>query len=79
MKCRFCDSNNIHTSRWQGLDIFMLPLLCLPMRCHDCIKRDHRSLFKVLRIRSEERARRRKQDLEADSANRNDALQSEKP
>lgn len=56
----------------------MLPLLCLPMRCHDCIKRDHRNMFVALRARSEERERRRMRDLEADSVDRNDTLRSEK-
>ena len=76
MKCRFCDSINIHTSRWQGQDIFSLLLLQLPMRCHDCIKRDHRNLFLVLRARSEERERRRKRDLEEDSVDQNGAVRS---
>jgi hypothetical protein len=65
MKCRFCDSVNIRTSRWQGQDIFWLLFLMLPMRCHDCIKRDYRSMFLVLRARSAERNRRRKEELQA--------------
>jgi len=76
MKCRFCDSPNIHSSRWQGHDIFMLLFLQFPVRCHDCIKRDHRNLFLVLRARSRDRELRRKQDLEADSVDRNDAVRS---
>lgn len=78
MKCRFCDSPNIRTSRWQGQDIFMLPFFMLPMRCHDCIKRDYRNLFSVLKARSAERERRRLQDLEANSSSSNDALSGQK-
>ena len=76
MKCRFCYSTNIHTSRWQGLDIFMLPLLLLPMRCHDCIKRDHRNMFLVLQARSKQRDRRQKRDLESNSVDQSDAVRS---
>ena len=54
----------------------MLPLLLLPMRCHDCIKRDYRNLFLVLRAHSKERERRRKLDMEADSVDRNNAVRS---
>jgi len=78
MKCRFCDSANIRTSRWQGEDLFWLLLLRLPMRCHDCIRRDHRNLFLVLRARSAEREHRQQEDLEADSVGRNDALSGQK-
>jgi len=76
MKCRFCDSTNIHTSRWQGMDFFMLPLLLLPMRCHDCIKRDHRNMFLVLQAHSKERERRRRRELESDAVNRSNAVGS---
>ena len=78
MKCRFCDSANIRTSRWQGQDLFMLPFFQLPMRCHDCIKRDYRNIFTVLKARSAERERRRKQDLEDESSDRNAALTGQK-
>jgi hypothetical protein len=56
----------------------MVPLLQLPMRCHDCIKRDYRSIFLVLRARSAERELRRKRDLEDESSDRNDALSGQK-
>lgn len=78
MKCRFCDSPNIRTSRWQGQDIFMLPFFQLPMRCHDCIKRDYRNMFAVLKARSAERERRRLRDLENDSSDTNTALSGHK-
>jgi hypothetical protein len=45
------------------------------MRCHDCIKRDYRNLFSVLKARSAERERRRLRDLEDDAA---DAFSSQK-
>lgn len=78
MKCRFCDSVNIHPSRWQRGDLFWLFFFRLPMRCHDCIRRDHRNLFLVLRARSADRERRRKEDLEDDAADRNDTFSSQK-
>jgi len=78
MKCRFCDSANIHTSRWQGGDLFWLLFFHLPMRCHDCIRRDHRNLFLVLRARSAARERRRREDMEADSVDSNEALSRQK-
>ncbi len=78
MRCRFCDSYNIHPSRWQGQDLFWLLFLRLPMRCHDCIRRDYRNIFLVLRARSAERARLRREDLEDDSVDGNDALSSQK-
>lgn len=76
MKCRFCDSFNIHTSRWQGQDFLMLPLLLLPMRCHACTKRDYRNMFLVLvlKVRSSERRRRRKWKQHAEPADRKSAL-----
>ncbi len=76
--CRFCDSPNIRTSRWQGKDLFWLPFLRLPMRCHDCIKRDYRSIFLVLKLRSVERERRRKEELEAESSETKDGLSGQK-
>jgi hypothetical protein len=78
MKCRFCDSVNIRTSRWQGEDLFWLLFLHLPMRCHDCIRRDHRNIFLVLRARSAERERRRREDREDDAVDRDDVLSSQK-
>jgi len=78
MNCRFCYSANIRPSRWQGGDFFWLLFLRLPMRCHDCIKRDYRNLFLVLRARSAERERRRKEDLEFESSQRNDNLSRQK-
>ena len=78
LKCRFCDSPNLRTSRWQAKDLFWLPFLRLPMRCHDCIRRDYRSLFLVLQARSAEREGRRKEALESESVDRNDALSDQK-
>ena len=78
MKCRFCDSPNIRTSRWQGQDLFMLPFFQLPMRCHDCIKRDYRNMFMVLKARSTERELRRKADLEDESSDSKDVLSGQK-
>jgi hypothetical protein len=48
------------------------------MRCHDCIRRDYRSMFLVLKARSAERARRHKEDNDAESADRKDELSSQK-
>jgi hypothetical protein len=55
MRCQFCDSTNIRTSRWQAQDFFMLPLLMVPVRCHDCIKRTYRNLFLILWAQAEKR------------------------
>jgi hypothetical protein len=46
----------------------MLLFLLVPVRCYDCMTRQYRNLFAVLRARSAERRRRREEDLEADSA-----------
>jgi hypothetical protein len=56
----------------------MLPFFQLPMRCHDCIKRDYRNMFAVLKARSAERERRRLRDLENDSSDTNTALSGHK-
>jgi hypothetical protein len=68
MKCHFCDSSNFHRSRWQAHDVLALPFLLLPMRCYDCMRRQYRNLFVVLRARSAERRRRREEGLEVDTA-----------
>lgn len=57
MICRFCYSRDMHSSRWQAQDIFMLPLLMFPMRCHSCTRRDYRSLLLILWSQSENRER----------------------
>jgi hypothetical protein len=33
----------------------MIPLLMVPVRCHDCIKRAYRNLFLLLWARAEKR------------------------
>ena len=50
MKCDWCESTDMRTSRFRQRDLLRLPLLQYPVRCQACYRRNFANLLSVLRL-----------------------------
>jgi len=50
MRCDWCGSTNLRTSRFRMPDLFRLICLQYPVRCHGCHQRSFASLFSVWKL-----------------------------
>lgn len=51
MRCRFCGSEKLRTSRFRGTDLFRILLFEYPIRCRECDMRGYTTILQALHIR----------------------------
>ena len=51
MRCRFCGSEKLRTSRFRGTDLFRILLFEYPIRCRECNMRGYTTILQALHIR----------------------------
>lgn len=69
MKCQYCGSTKLRTSRLRVGDVVRLLLFQYPVRCRACRERDYAGLMLAVGLRQAEKARR----AEESAAGRNRA------
>ena len=58
MKCQYCGSTKLRTSRFRVGDVVRLLLFQYPLRCRACRERDYAGLMLAIGLRQAEKARR---------------------
>jgi hypothetical protein len=56
--CRYCGTRNFRISHFRRADLLRLLILQYPVRCRECLERDHSFFFDLFSLKSTQMRRR---------------------